>query len=94
MAEAVYILCAVTSILIAVLLFRGYARSRARFLLWCALCFVGLAVNNALLFVDKVVYPDIDLFFVGISISVWRGISALGGLLLLIWGLIWDSEGQ
>jgi hypothetical protein len=94
MAEAVYILCAVTSVAIAILLFRGYARSRARFLMWCALCFVGLAINNALLFVDKVLFPDVDLQFAGISTPVWRGLAALVGLLLLIWGLIWDSDGQ
>jgi hypothetical protein len=92
MAEAVYLLCALTSIVIAVLLFRGYARSGARLLMWCALCFVGLAINNALLFVDKVVYPDVDLWFMSLSAAVWRGIAALVGLLLLLWGLIWDSE--
>jgi hypothetical protein len=92
MAETVYILCALTSIAIAVLLFRGYARSRARFLMWCALCFVGLALNNALLFVDKVVFPEDELQFAGIGMPIWRSLSALAGLLLLVWGLIWDAE--
>lgn len=49
-ATAVYILCAVTSVLCAGLLVRSYLRSRVRLLLWSALCFVGLAVNNVLLF--------------------------------------------
>lgn len=85
MAEAVYVLCAATCAACAVLLFRGYARSRARFLLWSGLCFVALAVNNALLFVDKVIYREGDL-------SLWRTSWALGGMVLLLVGLIWDAE--
>ncbi len=86
MAESVYVLCALTSIACAVMLFRGYYRSRARLLLWSSLCFVGLAINNIMLFVDKVLVPDTELF-------VWqRSTAALVGLVLLIYGLIWESE--
>jgi hypothetical protein len=92
MAEAVYALCALTSIAIAVLLFRGYARSGARFLMWSGLCFVGLAINNALLFVDNVVFPERDLVFLQVSMRVWRSIAALVGLALLLWGLIFDAD--
>ena len=92
MAEAVYALCALTSIAIAVLLFRGYARSEARFLMWSGLCFVCLAINNALLFVDKVVYPNVDLTFLEIDGPVWRSLAALIGLGLLLWGLIFDAD--
>lgn len=91
MAEAVYILCAITSIACAVLLGRGYTRSRARFLLWSSLCFVGLAINNILLFVDKVVFPDITGFW-NVDFPVWRSVAALCGLALLLFGLIWDAE--
>lgn len=35
-----------------VLLFRAYAANGMRLLLWSALCFVGLSVNNVLLFFD------------------------------------------
>ena len=52
MAEFVYTLCAATSILCAWLLFRGYRRHRTRLLFWSALCFSGLALNNALLLFD------------------------------------------
>ena len=38
------------------LLFRGYARSGLRLLLWSALCFVCLTLNNVLLFVDLPVF--------------------------------------
>ena len=85
MAEAVYILCAATCVACAVLLFRGYARSRARFLLWSSLCFAALAANNVLLYVDKVLFPTRDF-------QVWRTATALLGLLLLLFGLIWDAE--
>ena len=91
MAEAVYILCALTSLACAVMLWRGYLRSRARFLLWSSLCFVGLAVNNMLLFVDKVVLPDVSGFW-GVQFPIWRSASALIGVCLLLYGLVWDAE--
>ena len=47
--------------------------------------FVGLALNNALLFVDLEVFPQTDLFLL-------RSLPALIGLLLLIYGLIWDTQ--
>ena len=82
MAEAVYLLCALTSLLCAGLLLRGYRRSRTQLLFWSCLCFVGLVVNNALLFLDLVVVgPDIDL-------RLWRGATALVSLALLLYGLV------
>ena len=91
MPIAVYILCAVTSLACAVLLFRGYRRSRARFLLWSSLCFIGLAANNVMLFVDRVVFPDQGQLL-GVNFALWRSAPALAGLLLLLYGLIWDAE--
>ena len=91
MAEAVYMLCAATSIACAVLLFRGYRRSRARFLLWSSLCFGLLAVNNSLLVLHLVVLPDVA-GVLGPSFPLWRTLSALVGLALLLYGLIWDAE--
>jgi hypothetical protein len=79
-AEAVYVLCAVTSILCALLLLRGYRASKARLLFWASLCFVGLAINNVFLFIDLIVLPDIDLFW-------WRTVPALGGMMVLLYGL-------
>jgi hypothetical protein len=83
-AYVTYSLCVLTSMVCAVLLLRGYARTKARLTLWCALCFVGLALNNILLVVDKAT-PTHDL-------SVARTIPALVGLCLLIYGLVWDSR--
>lgn len=88
MPEAVYILCAATSLACAVLLARGYTRSRARFLLWSSLCFLALAVNNAMLFFDKVIYAGVDMP----SLALVRTGVAVVGLALLVYGLIWDAE--
>ena len=85
MAEAVYILCAATSITCAVLLLRAYFRSRARFLLWSGLCFAFLGLNNIMLYMDLAVFVDSDF-------RVIRHGAALAGLLLLVWGLVWDAE--
>jgi Family of unknown function (DUF5985) len=85
MAGAVYVLCTLTCLLCSVLLLRSYADKRVRLLLWGGLCFAGLAVHNVLLFVDLVVFPDIDL-------SIPRDLVALTGVSLLLYGLIWDAR--
>ena len=84
MAEAVYVLCALTSLACTWLLLRSYAETRVRLLLWSGLCFVGLALNNVILFVDKVVAPDVDL-------STVRLLPAFVGVSVLLFGLIWES---
>jgi heme/copper-type cytochrome/quinol oxidase subunit 4 len=85
MESIVYILCALTSLACAILLLRTYKHSQVRLLFWCGLCFVGLALNNVLLFFDLKVFPQTDLFLL-------RSLPALVGVLLLIYGLIWDAE--
>lgn len=92
MAEAVFMLCAVTSVACAVMLFRGYARSRARLLMWSGVCFVGLAINNGLLFIDKVIFPEATLELAGLGYGLWRSIAAIIGLAALVYGLVWDTE--
>lgn len=84
MAEAIYILCTLTSLGCAVLLFRGYRASRTRLLFWSSLCFAALAVNNVMLLVDAVVVTEIDLF------AGWRSAVALAGLGVLLFGLVWE----
>ena len=83
--DIVYALCVLTSLACAVLLWRGYRRSRARLLMWSSLCFAGLAMNNALLIIDLRVLPAVDL-------SIWRTLPALIGIALLVYGLVWDAE--
>ena len=85
MAELVYVLCALTSVLCAGLLLRSYVANRSRLLLWSTLCFVGLAANNVIVFVDMLVVPDIDLRYL-------RSGSALAALALLAFGLVWESR--
>jgi hypothetical protein len=85
LADVVYVLCVLTSLTCAVLLWRGYRRSRARLLMWSSLCFAGLALNNALLIVDLRVLTAVDL-------SIWRMLPALIGVALLVYGLVWDAE--
>ncbi|HEX8698785.1 MAG TPA: DUF5985 family protein [Myxococcaceae bacterium] len=86
MAEAVYILCALTSMACAVLLLRGYRRSGLRLLLWSGLCFAALAVSNMVLFADLVVFRDVA------DLSLWRSSIALVGIATLLYGLIWDAQ--
>ena len=85
LADVVYALCVLTSLACAVLLWRGYRRSRARLLMWSSLCFAGLALNNAMLIVDLRILPAVDL-------SVWRTLPALLGIAFLVYGLVWDAE--
>lgn len=86
MASLVYGLCAITSLICAALLGRGYLRSKARLLLWSTLCFVMLTVNNFLLVIDRVVLVDeIDLYRL-------RLVTALVALALLVYGLVWDVD--
>jgi hypothetical protein len=62
MAEAVYVLCMLTSLFCAFLLFRSYRAQHSRLLLWSTVCFAGLALSNALLVVDLLILPEtIDL---------------------------------
>ncbi len=84
MTEAVYILCALTSAMCAVLLLRAWRRNGVRLLLYSGLCFVWLALNNAILCVNLVLVPGMDL-------SLARTLSSLMGAGTLLYGLIWDT---
>ena len=81
-----FLLAALTSFACMALLFRGYARSRVRLLLWSALCFIFLTANNVLLFVDNVVFPDV------IDLRPWRLGAALIGIACLLYAFIWEAE--
>jgi len=79
------LLCAVTSLACMLLLIRGWLQTRTRLLLWSALSFVALAVNNVLLFVDVVVLPDIYLV-------PFRQAASLIAVGVLVYGFVWESE--
>jgi len=84
-AAAVYILCFLTSSACATLLARNYARTGTRLLMWSALCFGLLAINNAVVFVDALVVPDTDLAILRLSLS-------LAAVSVLLFGFIWDLD--
>jgi hypothetical protein len=85
MAEAVYLLCGAAALVCALLLFRGYQRSRTSLLLWSSLCFAGLAASNALLCLDLMLLTDVDL-------SILRAEIGLASMVALICGLIWGMK--
>jgi hypothetical protein len=82
---AVYSLCFLTSAACALLLGRSYFKTRARLLLWSALCFVFLALNNFVVVLDMLVYPNSDF-------RLLRHALAVAGVLTLLFGFIMDRE--
>lgn len=84
MAAAVFIACALTSILCATLLIRGYLASRSRLLLWSSLGFIGLALNNVMLVLDRLVISQ--------DLTLPRVVPALVGVAILLFGCIWDAD--
>ena len=82
---SVNILGMLTVGLCAALLFRGYARTHKRFLLWCGLCFAGLTVSNGVLIVDTYVWTDVNLYPLRLLI-------AAVATLAMVYGLIFESD--
>ena len=85
MGPAVHVLSALTSLMCSLLLLRRYSVSRKRLLLWSGLCFAVLTVSNSLVFVDLILFPDVDLYRL-------RLVTAAGAMILLLYGLIWESD--
>jgi len=85
LAPSVYLLCLLTSAVCAWLLARRYARSQTRLLLWAALCFGLLALNNLLVVLDLLVITSVDL-------SLARLFASLAGILILLYGFIWELD--
>lgn len=86
MEIAAYLLCTGTALACAALLWRGYRRSGVRLLFWSSVCFLGLSLENAVLFVDRIlVGPEVDL-------SLLRLSAALVGVAALLYGLIWEKR--
>jgi hypothetical protein len=85
MPGLVYLLSTATSFLCCIMLFRGYRRTKVRLLLWSSLCFLGLTIDNLVLYIDLFVVPDVDL-------TTIRRLPGLIGLSLLVFGQVWDSK--
>jgi len=79
-------LAVLTCLACTVLLYRGYLRTGARLLFWSALCFIGLSLSNVLLFFDLVLFPT------QVDLRLYRLLTALAGLLFLLYGFIFESE--
>ena len=86
MAEIIYLLCAATSLIAAVLLLRQYGARRTPLLLWSCIAFFGLVLNNVLLFIDLALLVDTDL-------ALFRTVAGTIGMLALVYGLIWEAGG-
>jgi hypothetical protein len=82
--SVVYLLCALTSLICALLMMRSYRSERRRLLLVVGLSFAGLAANNVLLALDLVVFTERDL-------SVVRSAIGLASTALLLFALIWEA---
>ena len=79
----VYLLCFFTSALCAYLLSAAFARRRERLLLWSALCFFLLAVENLLVFAKFLLPQDINL----VPFRLATSLAAVG---VLLFGFIWE----
>lgn len=81
----VYLLCFFTSALCAYLLGAAFMRRRERLLLWSALCFSLIALENLLVFADFVLPPDINLV-------PYRLAASLLAVAVLLFGFVWEIE--
>jgi hypothetical protein len=79
----IYLLCVATSLLCAYLLAQAYRASRAGVLIWSALCFALLALNNLVVAVDVLILPTIDLTSLRLTTS-------LAAVAVLLYGFIWE----
>lgn len=83
--EVIYFLCLAASSACAALLIRSYLRSRQPLLLWSAGCFCLLALNNAAVVLDMIVFPNLDL-------TLARQLTALCAVGVLIYGFVWEVD--
>ncbi|HEX5162759.1 MAG TPA: DUF5985 family protein [Steroidobacteraceae bacterium] len=81
----VNVLGTVVSGLCAILLLRAYASVHKRLLLWAGVCFAVLSASNAIVVLDLFVVKNMDLYR-------WRLGAAAAGMLVLVYGLIFESD--
>jgi hypothetical protein len=82
---AVYSLCLATSALCAALLFRAWRANRTKLLLYTAIGFGFLALNNFFLVADMVLFPDVYLW-------PWRLAANLAAVAVLVYGFTFEVE--
>lgn len=81
----IYLLCTGTALACCVLLFRGYRQSGARLLFWTGLFFAALTFENLGLFLDNIIFPNIDLWW-------YRTLCGLAAVFFLLYGLIFKEK--
>jgi Family of unknown function (DUF5985) len=86
-ADAVNLLCTLTSLVCTILLARGYARSRLPLLFWSAICFGCFTLNNVLLLIDidTYVFPNVT------NLASIRAIPSAIGVIALCYALIREA---
>lgn len=67
------------------MLVRSYRQTGERLLLWSAGCFSLLALNNLLVVTDLLLIESIDFL-------LYRRLSALAAVCVLIFGFIWETD--
>ena len=82
---SIYVLCMAASAVCALLLARTYARTRSRLLLWTAISFALLTLNNFFLVLDMLVFREVDLWPA-------RAITFQAALLVLLYGFVWEAD--
>lgn len=85
MNAIVYLLAVAANLVCSWFLLRAWRRVRKPLLLWSGLCFAGLGLSSAMVFVDLVLFPSVDLF-------LWRLGIAVGAMILLVYGLIFEES--
>lgn len=80
----VYLLCGLTSLICAILLYRSYRSTRNQLTYWTALAFSFFTLNNFMVVADFVVYRSVDL-------SLVRTLPLFVGVAVLVFGLVWES---
>lgn len=80
-----YLLCAATAFTCSAMLWRSYRRNGVRLLFWSSICFLGLAAENLLLYLDRITPPAIDL-------SMYQNLAGMAAFLALIYALIWEAK--
>jgi hypothetical protein len=83
-ATIVYVLCALTCLGCTILLINRYRRSRIQLLFWSAAGFLAFSATNILLFLDRAILPEVDLYAL-------RTLITLIGSLVMVYGLVTES---
>lgn len=81
----VYLLSFLTSLGCWALLIRTYRATGTRLLMWSALCFAFLALNNLLVLIDVILLPELSLLWL-------RQGAALLAVTALVWGFVSEAE--